>query len=313
MTEEKDKVNEAIANYYKLKHSYENEYYEHYLKEIVNMDVSKNEKKRLFQKLPKPKCVNCARNVGTIFSVKETVQEEQHFYRAQCGDVSNPCPLNIQIEVPNIELTAVVLSNYKIDKIKKDIILAKNDLLFGYIKEEEAFRLFDELSTELKNETLSYETFLEYILHFTDDRERKIELQKKQVELGTTIQEFKDMMKDAKIQNNTQIVNNAVNFYVQTIVPLLNEIQSIKYPINRVENIEGVYHLIQKKNTIEGTYISYDTGKVISFVTGTKSTQKSKTVKVKNSSKNKTKKNMIEFEVIPEPSQQVVADEENIE
>jgi hypothetical protein len=97
----------------------------------------------------------------------------------------------------------------------------------------------------------------------------KRNLQTKQVQLGIVIQEYKNMMSEAKRQNDAQIINNAVEFYINTITPLLAEIQSIKYPYNKVEMINNTYHLIQKKNTIEQTYMLDNESKVIAFVTGT--------------------------------------------
>ena len=130
--EEKNKINEAVNNFYNLKDTYEIDFYDVYVKQIARAEISKKEKKRRFQRLPKPKCVNCMRNVGTIFSIKQNAKEISRLYTARCGDISDPCPLNIQIEMPNVELYSEMLSNYNLNKLKKDIILAKNDLLFGY-------------------------------------------------------------------------------------------------------------------------------------------------------------------------------------
>ena len=304
-----DKINEAIDNFYKLKMVYEKDFYEIYVREIVKSNVSKKEKKRLFQKLPKPKCINCLRNVGTIFSIKQNEDMTSRIYKAYCGDISDPCPLNIQIDVGNIELYSNILSTYNLNKIKKDIIMAKNDLLFGYVKEEDAFKKFETLTSTLTSETATYDYYLEEFLSLFDNIEYKNNLQKKQVELGIDIQEFKEMIKEAKMQNNTQIINNAVEFYVRTLLPLLKEIEVMKYPINKMEINDGEYHLIQQKNTIENTYVELDASKLVSFVTGTKEQQpkttkskskpKNTTVKTekKREPKNKTKKNPV-FEVL---------------
>jgi transcription elongation factor Elf1 len=104
MTEQKiTNIEDADINYYELKNRYENVFYNKYVKEIVTSNISKKEKKRLFQKLPKPNCVNCNRNVGTIFTIKQNEKGTNRLYKAFCGDISNPCPLNIQIEMPTIE------------------------------------------------------------------------------------------------------------------------------------------------------------------------------------------------------------------
>ena len=278
MSSNKEEIDEAIINYYKLKSNYEVNFYEDYVKEIVTSKSSQKEKKRSFQKLPKPQCINCMRNVGTLFSITVDDKSVSRLYKAQCGDISKPCPLNIQIEMPNIEKYSDILSQYNLNTLKKEIIQAKNDLLFGYTKQDQAFKIFDDLSTKLKEETVTYDYFLEQYISLFDSIDAKRNLQTKQTQLGLVIQEYKDMMTEAKKQNDTQIVNNAVEFYINTIVPLLQEIQNIKYPFNKVEIINNEYRLIQKKNTVEQTYIEYEDPKLISFVTGVQNTKSKSTI-----------------------------------
>lgn len=69
-TKKNQKINEAIDQFYKLKNEYETNFYEKYKKPIINSGKSRREKKSQYQKLPKPKCINCGRNVGSIFTVK---------------------------------------------------------------------------------------------------------------------------------------------------------------------------------------------------------------------------------------------------
>jgi len=327
MSNDKEKIDEALSTYYKLKNKYENEYYDK-IGPIASSLATKKVKKRWFKELPKPKCMNCMRNVGMIFSIKTDAKNVSHLYNAQCGDIEDPCPLDIRIEMPNIERYSTILSSYNLNNLKKDIIKAKNDLLFGYIKQDDAFKIFDELTSKLKEETVTYDFFLDQYITLFDNIETKQSLQKKQVDLGLAIQEFKDMISESKKRNDTQIVNSAVEFYINTIIPLLNEIEHLKYPYNRVELTNGEYQLVQKKNTIEQTFIDYSEAKIIAFVIGTKSKQrksnksnKSKTVKVAKADtetetetenkkvktvktvktvKNKTKKNKPILEVISE-------------
>lgn len=65
-------VNDALNEFYKLKSTYETEYYTKYVKPIISSEgMSKREKKAAYSKLPKAECINCKRNVGTLFSIKK--------------------------------------------------------------------------------------------------------------------------------------------------------------------------------------------------------------------------------------------------
>ena len=159
------KINDAINNYYKLKNQYDENFYDKYVKKIVVSNKSKREKKAAFATLPKPKCINCKRNVGSIFSIKNDSENEYHIYTALCGDVLKPCPLNIKILMSNTTLFENVLepinsSSGEINKLKIQIINAKNNLLFGYIPEKQSFTVFETLTTDLKNKITTNEFFL---------------------------------------------------------------------------------------------------------------------------------------------------------
>ena len=307
-TEQDNKnIKEVIEEYYQLKNTYENNYYENYIKTILKQkQLSNKEKKSLFQKLPKPKCINCKRNVSTIFSIKVDDNYTNHIYTAFCGDTVNPCPLNIKIQMPNVKLIGDILldneSSYgsiNISKIK--IIKAKNDLLFGYLKENEAFNKFEDLTNELEKETKLYEYFIEKFISKYDNIVEKDKLIKEKIELGLNIQQFKSIIKEYNKSNNPQEVYNAVELYINDIEPKLKKIQDLSYSINKVEYNENDenYFLIQKKYTIEQLEVKYDIAKIDSFIIGTTNTTNNKTLKqkkiktpnTKTTTKTKTKKN----------------------
>ena len=50
-----------------------------------------------FSKLPKHNCINCKENVGTIFNISHDKEELVRKFVVKCGNLSNPCPLDIQI------------------------------------------------------------------------------------------------------------------------------------------------------------------------------------------------------------------------
>ena len=277
MTDNNTEINEAINNYYKLKNDYEIDYHEKYVKPIINSKKSTKEKKSMYQKLPKPKCINCKRNVSSLFSIKTNANFKNRIYIAKCGDVAAPCALDINIIMPVVQPFEKILaentsSSGTINVIKKDIIKTKNNILFGYIAEQNAFDLCEKLTEELKQEFKTYDFYLETYISTIDNPAENNILKTKKVELGLYVQQFKDMINEFNQNNNQSIINSAVEFYINTMIPALNEIQDKTYAYNAVEYIDNQYILLQTKNTLEQLNIAYDSPKIVSYVVGTTST-----------------------------------------
>lgn len=274
MTDNNREINEAINNYYKLKNDYEADFYEKYVKPIVNSKKSTKEKKSIYQKLPKPKCINCKRNVSTLFSIKTADDLKNRTYSAKCGDVAAPCALNINILMPLVQPFDKILSENAsstgtINVIKKDIIKIKNDILFGYTNEQSAFDSVEKLTDQLKQELNTYDFYLETYISTIDNPVENNILKTKKVELGLYIQQFKDMINEFNQSNNQSVINSAVEFYINTMMPALKEIQDKTYAYNTIEYVDKQYILLQIKNTLEQLNIEYDTPKIVSYVVGT--------------------------------------------
>jgi hypothetical protein len=320
MTQENNMdVKEAIQSFYKLKNTYETEYFEKYVKNILQKgEGTWREKRRELQKTPKPKCVNCKRNVGTLFTVKYNEEEINKSYIAKCGDLQNPCPLDIHIILEEKTIFHNVLEEDKqdINEIKNKIIKAKNDLLFGYKKEDFAFKEFQEITEELVSKNkLAGITLEDYILKI-DNPEIDAQLKKKQTQLGLLIQEYKNIMGEYTKTGNEKLIHSAVEFYLSQIKPLAKEIQDMKYAVNIVElePSDNKYYLLQKKNSIEQLEYSYGSdNKVVSFVTGVKGNAKSRTSKIRAENPNsKTRKNKPTIELVVEEEEDNPIEEKQV-
>ena len=137
--------NEALHNYYEFKTLYETSYNKEKRDIINNKKLSWNEKRSIFEKL-KLKCINCKRPVGTFFSSKFS-GDEYKIISAVCGDRVNPCKLSIKLKIDRVDSLEnnIKLLDNTINEYKNIIIQKKNELLFGYIKAEEAINIFEEL------------------------------------------------------------------------------------------------------------------------------------------------------------------------
>ena len=299
---EKISVDDAINEYYKLKDKYETSYYEKYIKPIIKAkNKSKREKRVEFSKLPKAECINCKRNVGSIFSTVDNIFNKT--FIVKCGDIKDPCPLNINImSSKHVTYENEILTQEKdINRLKVNIIKEKYNIMFGYTEEATGINNFTDMSNELKDDTLLIGIVIEKNILINDNPDKE-ELLKKSINIfgSDYILQFKQMVDRYNETGDTQVMNEAAKFYVKDMLPRLKEIQELKYEENfteyDTENFE--YKLYQRKNNLHNLEYTYDTdSKVISFVKGlkapTKVVNKSQTLKVgKISSKNKTKKQL---------------------
>jgi hypothetical protein len=327
MTEQrmKDKNNvfESINDFYKMKDKYETGFKEKYINPLLKAkNSSKREKRMAFSKLPKPECINCKRPVGTVFSISHDPGEFNRKYIAKCGDSNDPCPLNINI-IYGTRLTYENETNKyetEIDILKKNIIKEKYNMIFGYIDEQKAIEKFDEFTSELKDSTLLAGNIIEKNILVNDNPE-KTELLKRAIDIfgKEYVLQFKNMMKQYDDTGNELLVNEAVAFYKNEMMPRIKEIQDLKYEINSVEYDyeQAMFVLYQRKNSLQNLEYSYSSeDKVVAFVKGTKESSiksKSKTLKMGKkgtSSKSKTRKAVILVEEDIEEEEQEQKEEQ---
>ena len=284
---------EAINEFYKLKEKYESVYYEKYVKPIVTSNKSKREKRVEYSKLPKHECINCKRQVNTIFKISSDNRLDLKKFMVKCGDFQDPCPLDIQINYVFREQFDKIIKEglEKIEIIKLQIIKEKNNALFF---DKNVVSIFDKLTQELTLETeftgFSIETNL-----LRNNNPEKSDLLKKTIdEFGKgCIIPFKQMIKEYMDTGNELILNQATNFYINEMLLKLKEIQVLKYKVNLVEFDDNTYKLIQLPNSLESTEFFYGSDdKLIKFVKGVRK-EKKKTKKEKEdieSKNNKTRK-----------------------
>ena len=185
MTEEKQTLTpiEAINEFYRLKDNYENEYKKKYVFPIIKSDKDKRGKRIEFSRLPKPQCINCKRNVGTIFTIKTDIKEYVRNFIVKCGDMSDPCPLDIQINYSIREQLYSFVNNgsKSIEKLKLEIIKEKNNALFF---NKDVVSSFEKITSKLKDETETVGFAIETNILRNDNPEKKLLLKKNIDEFG---------------------------------------------------------------------------------------------------------------------------------
>ena len=313
-------VIEAINEFYRLKDKYETGYNTKYVLPIVKRSNIPNKAKRvLFSKLPKPECINCKRNVGTIFTIKNDTKEDVRNFIAKCGDLTEPCPLEIQINysVRDQLYNSIIDGSKSIEAIKLEIIKEKNKALFF---NKDVVSAFEKLTSDLKLKTEMVGFGIETNILRNYNPEKYALIKKNIDEFGKGfIVPFKQLISDYMDTENALVLTEAVTFYVKEMVPKLKEIQEMKYAVNFVEYNpdDNTYKLIQYPNSLEdGEYFIKEDDKIVKFITGVRKEKKSKNSKtMKNSDipNNKTKKiRPIADQVIEEGEVEIVGEDESV-
>jgi len=249
---------DAIKKYYKLKNDYDESIQEQKKKILSMTGLSLKEKRIEFRKL-KNKCVNCKRPVGSIFNTK--LEGNNKYYSkdrvlvALCGDRDDPCPLNIEINLGSTNDLRKIIINLEKDLLnyKNQVIKDKNDLLFGYITSEEAVKRFDNIKEDMKSTNELYDLFFQQLNEIIDNTKKKEDYQTLLKGFYENIESFKSMIQEFEESANTQYIIDAVELYLDEILPKSDKIMEKTYSYNAVDYNEddNTYHLDQKKYRLQ--------------------------------------------------------------
>ena len=283
--EEISSFDDALNEYFKLKNTFENQLNTYKKKIINNPTLSNREKRSEYLKLM-PKCVNCKRpsKRGTIFShvysPSDDKRESRRILQASCGNLADPCNLDIEIQLDKIEPIETVLNDIKNEtkEYKNKIINDKNRLLFGIIDTESAIENFDRNKSYITDITSIYEMYLDIYNKVTDNPEKKIELDDALVQSYNLINEIKSCITKMKENDDTKYAEDAATIYSTTLKPLLDKIRALRYSENIVfyDDENNTCRLIQNKNSINQLNIAGDQNKVLKFNIGYEAKKTSK-------------------------------------
>lgn len=261
---------DKLKTFYYLKSKYETDNYERCNQKILKDDSTTSIKKKRKQfAMYKPKCINCKRKVGSIFTIKFGQEGEVKFrkFTAKCGDTSEPCPFNIELNVPitllmNDEYAA---SKREIDNVQEKIIIAKNKAVFGIIKPEDAVVLFDGLKTDIDKYSVQMENIIRQLTDVTHNVDKQEELDKKMAEFNENVTAFKVMM--SNVEHNDDPTKPVSEFYANVLANSVFELSNLKYAHREISEI-GNLNICETFEYLPSDLEINDEIMVISFNTG---------------------------------------------
>ena len=257
---------ESLHQYFRIKNAYETNLY--VLKKKIYKDSPNKKigKKRLLE--IKPKCIHCARPVGTIFSLTD------NRYKAICGDANNPCNLNIEIYKGEYSNLYDMIDTFKndIDVTKENIICQKLNTLFDYVSQEKSSAIFKEELENYNRDGYLYKVLLDK--HEENySNEHKIDvIDKKRSRIFMFKEQIKGLLDEYEKTQNREFLKTAMTLQINNLLPetrnlrlLTNEVMELnehKFTNGKIE-----YNLFQYPISLSKT--QYEMGeppRVIKFV-----------------------------------------------
>lgn len=258
---------EKLDKYFKLKQKYEKKIKTTNLSIINNTDLSKKEKIKKIRSIQYP-CINCKRKVGSNFIL------DNRTYKAYCGSTDTPCSLNIELKRPTITNIYNAKSSAFEDMkdTQNDMIIAKLQLLFGFMNEDEMVEIYTSIKDVYKTNLDYYDLLDEFVKNIENKQEKKTIVSQAQTKYYDSIKDLKQLVREYLTTNNSSLLTDAIETYIQDIKPNQLLIRQNKYDDYFIDE-DNENHIIQlrkiKKN-IENTEYNIDEPEIIQFTTKTK-------------------------------------------
>ena len=257
-------VIDAVNTFYKLKQDYDKNVTRMKHKIIHNTTLSNKDKRQRFLLL-KPKCINCKKPVGTIFSIKDRK------LIAMCGANESGssverCKLNISIDrgsIVSLETAVNTLKKLRTSE-KDDIIKNKLNLLFNFISEETALSTFETQRKSLESTESTIASHLKQLVTITELTDKKEQINISHLQIYEAIKLIKEYLLMAKKEQNSkksyQFIHDCSEIYVNQLIPIISVSNALKYKCRHVIYNEAgdTYHLVEKPYTSDQLEIVVD-------------------------------------------------------
>ena len=233
---------EAINKYYKLKNEYDTSIEKSMAQLIKTSALTLTEKHDKFINLKK-RCIACGKYGGTIF------KQEGNILIAKCGNIDNPCRLDIQLQRAKYKNIFYEINNQHdlVNKKKIAVINTKLDFLFGFTNEQATISKFNTLKTDLIDTIKKYQELNEIYTNIVENLPNQPEIKQISNSLLLTIQNFKELIENFHETGTEQFLKEAINLYITQIVVTANQLQKLKYNTQYIYTNErdNTHHLIQ--------------------------------------------------------------------
>ena len=273
LIKDESNLEDALEDFYKLKKNYEYELAKKKYKIYNNDNLTKKEKKQKIREIQKT-CIQCKKQGGTIFSLKNRI------LKAVCG-AQEPCNLNIEIKLGVYTQKKHLIHELKrnILQIKENIIITKLNILFRLENEEDMLEEFNKLKKEYQQQEKQLLELQRYIEEKLNIANKKVVLKSAKEFLQKELNNFNDLIKEAKIEKQKNnvikykgLLREAIEKYKDEITKLQENIRNVENEyifINNSEefdvNFYNIIELLKENYKLEDTEIEVEPSQVISY------------------------------------------------
>ena len=236
---------DKLNTFYYLKQKYEQDKKERCNKFALEKEAVSWKMKRAYFVAKKPKCINCKRKVGSLFTIKHT--DGFRNFLGKCGDTENPCEFHIEFNMPSVvridrEHNKILK---KLNELQESIILTKNKVIFGMLDPAGAVTRFDELNAEIAANITELEKYSKKLLDVTNNLVKKEELSNKIMEFNENVAELNVIMQ--KCVTEGEPIKKVVDYLIDTIEPSAKYLSEIKYATREIEKVYDTLGKVEKE------------------------------------------------------------------
>ena len=236
---------DKLNTFYYLKQKYEQDKKERCNKFALEKEDISWKMKRAYFTSKKPKCINCKRKVGSLFTIKHT--DGFRNFLGKCGDTVNPCEFHIEFNMPSV--VRIDREHHKIlkklNELQESIILTKNKVIFGMLDPAGAVTQFDELNAEIDTNITELEKYSMKLLEVTNNLVKKEELSNKIVEFNENVAELNVIMQKCVIEGEP--IKKVVDYLIDTIEPSATHLSQMKYATREIEKVYDTLGKVEKE------------------------------------------------------------------
>jgi len=170
---------------------------------------------------------------------------------AKCGDKITPCNFDIQISLPYITSfdDDINPSIKAINLYKSRIIQIKNDVIFGYMKDDEAIKRYTFIGELLADETTVLETMIsDRDIAMKEYSNQKLLIQTEDL-FEKDLEEFARLTNEYIVTRDDQFLKDSAKIYVDHIMQNSKLITNTKYEYCEIERDDdtNICTLVQKQ------------------------------------------------------------------
>ena len=159
------------------------------------------EKRSLFElRKESIQCLGCHGKGGNIFYESIDSTTKNRILHSRCGGSRVGCAMNMDISVGSTKelISCLREEEGNVDKYKREIIISKNNLLFGIQTTDEVVSIFQKLKKQLGHTATTLHSWYGFYRHKFANPETLIEREKRETDMIDALNKWQQLQRDRR-------------------------------------------------------------------------------------------------------------------